>query len=150
MSDIADIKAALAALVGAVSGVARAYAYPPRNLPLSDLPAAALFTGPGQYDSATLGRMSRIERRTFLLRLYVAPIAQGIDGELEKVVEPFLRTIPAALDGRLGLDDPDTGDPLPWVQQVTAQNDQGVSVLQYAGESFLGAEFRVEVETYVT
>lgn len=149
MSDIADIKTALQTILASVDGINRTYAYPPRSVPVSDLPAAVVFTGPAQYDNQVLGRMNRLETRTFLVRVYVKPIAAGIDGEAEQAVEPFLRSVPAAFQNRLGLPGED-GKDLPFVQQATASSDQGVRVMEHNGDNFLGAEVRIEVETYVT
>lgn len=150
MSTITQIKESLAAVVAGVSGIRQSLAYVPRSLPPGDLPVSVIFTGPGRFTPAVLGRANRLETRTFLVRVYVKPIAQGLDGEAEKAAEPFLRSLPAAFDGREGLIDPGSGEYLAWVQQVTNIGDQGIAVLNLGGEAYVGVELRLEVETYVT
>jgi hypothetical protein len=141
----------MALIAGTISDLRRAMDYSPRSLPPGDLPAVIIFTGPARYDIVVLGARGEtmLETRTYLARLYGAPIALGIDGEAEQQVEPFLRSLPAAFEGRLGLPHPTTGEELAWVQQVTVVGDNGIGVLTHNGDQFLGIEFRIEVETYV-
>lgn len=150
MSTVAQVKVRLADILNNVAGLRKAYAYSPRSLPPTDLPAVLVFTGPARYDNVTLARGNMIlETRAYLLRLLVQPVAIGIDGEAEMQVETFLRTIPAAVDDQLGLPHPTSGVELDYVQQVTALGDNGIGVFVHNGDEYMGAEFRIEVETYV-
>lgn len=140
MGDMADIKASLAAIIGEVEGVKRAYAYAPASLPPGNLPAAVIMTGKAVYERQ--GYLSDPNpERTFVVLLYVKLTGQGIDGEGERLCDPFFERIAAALAAhpRLELDS---------VLLATLKNDSGVVKMTYsdAGESYLGASFEILVE----
>jgi hypothetical protein len=138
LADISDIKTALADVLADVSGVSRSYAYAPASLPPGDLPATVVFTGQAEYSRS--GYQTAVSPdRTFTINLYVQPMGQGIDGEAERLLEPFLSSIPTALAAqpRLGLAE---------VWLVTLQRDSGAAVLTLAGEQYIGASFTVLVE----
>ena len=86
---VATVKARLAAIQATISGVNRAYAYGPASLPPGDLPAFVNFTGAGTPNLEVFGRENNRESRIYLMRLHVKPVGQGIDGEIERLVEPF-------------------------------------------------------------
>jgi hypothetical protein len=92
------------------------------------------------------------------MRLYVKEIQQGIDGEVERLVEPFLTRVRQAFAARPGLSDP--GDPttdpvqlsgpgLAGVYRSRLLGDSGISVLTYGNGvndiQYAGIEFRVNV-----
>lgn len=137
-SEIADIKNALQSILAAVEGVNRAYAYAPASLPPGDLPAAIPFTGQAQYSRSGY-QTNPSPDRTFTINLYGKQVGQGIDGEAERLLEPFLERIPAALaaNPRLGLEN---------VWLATLQRDSGVVVLTFAEEKYIGVAFTVLVE----
>jgi len=143
---VATVKERLAVIQRQVPGVARAYAHAPGVLPPGDLPAFLNFTGPAVQDWLTLGASYGSESRTYIMRLFVAPLGQGIDGEIERKCEPFFESVRdtfASAPG-FGLDAIDSQ--LPWVEAIFS-GDQGVSVLAHGGEQFAGIESRVTIRT---
>ncbi len=141
------VKTRLADIGLAASGVKRAYANAPQSLPDSDLPILAIFTGPATL--APLGQTLAEEIRTYLPRLYVAPVQAGYSGEAEKKVEPFLTSIRAVYLSHPLLGNGAKDSALPFVTRAAWGGDGGVMVLPYAGQNYIGAEFRVIVTSLV-
>lgn len=140
MSNNADIKTALANIMAGVSGIKRSFAYAPASLPAGDLPAAVVFSGKAIYKRQGY-QTSPTPDRTFMVMLYVKPLGQGIDGEAERLCDPFFDRIPAAIAAspRLGLDS---------VMLSTLKTDSGAARLSYNGQvdAYLGASFEIFVE----
>jgi len=137
---IADIKTSLAAIIGEVEGVKRAYAYAPASLPPGNLPAAVVLTGKAIYQRQ--GYLSDPNPdRTFTVLLYVKQTGQGIDGEGERLCDPFFERIAAALAAHPRLD-------LDSVLLATLKSDSGVVKMTFseAGETYVGASFEILVE----
>lgn len=145
---IADVKERLASIVLETPGIKRAYACAPQSLPDSDLPLVVIFTGVSIWSTISDGLAE--ETRTYLIRLYVAPIQSGYDGEAERRVEPYLDTLRAAILKHPHLGNSLTGETLPGVRECVYNGDTGIAVLPYAGQNYLGAELRVNVSTFVT
>lgn len=144
---VSTVKSRLATIALAVSGVKRAYANAPQSLPDSDLPILVVFTGAATY--TPLGETLAEETRTYLLRLYVAPVQAGYDGEAESRVEPFLTSARAKYLSHPLLGNGAKDSALPFVTRAAWGGDGGVMVLPYAGQNYIGAEFRVNVTTLV-
>lgn len=144
---VSTVKTRLADIGLTISGVKRAYANAPQSLPDSDLPILAIFTGSATL--APLGQTLAEEIRTYLLRLYVAPVQAGYDGEAEKKVEPFLTGARAVYLSHPLLGNGAKDSTLPFVTRVAWGGDGGVMVLSYAGQNYIGAEFRVNVTSLV-
>lgn len=144
---VSTIKTRLTTIALAVSGVKRAYVNAPQALPDSDLPILAVFTGPATY--TPLGETLAEETRTYLLRLYVAPVQAGYDGEAESKVEPFLTSVGATYRSHPLLGNGTKDSALPFVTRAAWGGDGGVMVLPYAGQIYIGAEFRVNVTSLV-
>jgi hypothetical protein len=132
--DVKAIKAQVAQVQAGIAGVKTTFATAPAKLNKMDLPAFVNFTGEASYRAAGYGRPG--VRRTFLMRLYVAPIAHGLPGEVESLVEPFFERVMTAFAAA-----PALGESL-----ATLTGDGGVAVFEYAGGEYLGVEFRLEVE----
>lgn len=141
MSTVAEVKAALAALLATVSGVQRAQAYAPRNITAADLPMALAFTGPAQYGSVGADTDIDVPARTYVVRIYVTPTAAGVSGEAEQAVEPFLSSVPAAIAAKPTLNRV--------VLRARVVSDTGCIVLRYQDQEYLGVEFRIEVTDVV-
>lgn len=142
---ISQIKTRLAEIARTVSGIKRAYANAPQSLPDSDLPLIIPMTG-----AATLTRMGENlaeETRLFLIRLYVVPIQAGFDGEAERKVEPFFDSVRNAYLSHPLLGNGAKDSALPFVIRSAWNGDGGVMVLPYAGQNYLGAEFRLSLTT---
>lgn len=140
MSNNADIKTALANTMAGVAGIKRSYAYAPASLPPGDLPATVVFTGKAVYKRQGY-QTNPTPDRTFMVMLYVKPLGQGIDGEAERLCDPFFERIAAAIaaNPRLGLDS---------VLLATLKIDSGAARLSYNGQNdaYLGASFEIFVE----
>lgn len=127
-----------------IAGVKRAFAQPPTSLNRLDLPAFANFTGPAQHNWVILGSDTDQETRTYLMRLYVAAIQQGVaPGEAERLCEPFFPLVQTVFSARPGLEQ------LTGVQVAALLGDSGVTVLTLGGDQFVGIEFRLQVTEYV-
>lgn len=134
---VSTVRAAIAQVAGSISGVKRAFAYAPASLVATDLPVAVVFTGPATYLERGYGVEG--ETREYLLRLYVAAVQQGLSGDAESLCIPFFAAVRAAFPpgARLGR--------LSGVLEARLTGDQGVSILPFLNQPYLGIEFRVEV-----
>lgn len=148
MTTIELIKQRLAEIGGSVPGVTRAYAEAPQALPPADLPLMLVLAG-GVSGFTVLGETLAEENRNFKLRLYVAPIGQGYDGDAEKQVEPFLTEVRDTFVAHPALGNSLAGGVIPFVEKMTWLGDSGIAVVPFGGENFLGAEFNVSVRTVV-
>lgn len=146
---VATIKPRLAVIQAGITGVKRAFAQAPGSLPPGDLPLFANFTGAARHNWQIIGHDQDLETRNYLMRLYVRPVGQGIDGEAERLCEPFFVSVRDAFASRPGLGLGVAGSHLAGVQQAVFLGDSGVSVLRYSGQDFIGIEFRLEVNEYV-
>lgn len=147
MTTMLQIRQRLAEIQRSVPGVRRAYAFAPQSLPESDLPLFCTFSG-----SATvtpLGETLLEETRTWLMRLYVKPVQAGYDGEAEKAVDEYLLSVRDAFLSHPLLGNGTKDSALPFVEKAVWLGDSGIQVLPYAGQNYLGAEFRVNIVSIV-
>ena len=135
-------------LVTGIAGVVRAYAQGPAVLPESDLPAFVNFTGP-ILSMQSLGGTLYLERRQFNCRLYVTPVQSGINGEAERQVEPLIEASMRCFLKHTSLGDGNPDDLIAGIYIFKYLGDTGVTVLRYAGQDYLGVEFRVTVEAVI-
>ncbi len=140
-----QIRQRLAEIQASVTGIKRAYVRAPQALADSDLPAFCTFAGAATLTALSDGLAE--ETRTWLMRLYVTPILSGIDGEAEKVVEEFLIQV-----RNVFLKHPQLGKGvkdavLPFVEKTVWLGDNGIQILPYAGQNYLGIEFRLNIVT---
>jgi len=137
-----NIKTRLAAIAATVSGIQRTYAEAPASLPDADLPILIPFAGPATFIkiAETLGE----ETRTFQLRLYVVHKQAGYPGEAEKTVEPFLTSVRDVFLAHpmLGLGQ---NAQLAFIEKSTFLGDSGIVVLPFAGEDYVGTEYKIAV-----
>lgn len=148
MTTIDQIRERLAEIQAAVVGVKRVYTRAPQALADSDLPAFCTFAGGSVITPISETLIE--ETRTWLMRLYVKPILQGIDGEAEKSVETFLVSVRNVFLSHPLLGKGAKDSVLPWIEKVTWLGDSGIQVLSYAGQNYLGIEFRLAITTIVT
>lgn len=110
----------------------------PNSIPPSDLPFFGNFTGQAAYGRQQ-GSDLDIVTRSYTMRLFVAELGQGIPGEIERLCEPFFESVRDKFDGLPRLDN------LNGVRDAKILSDSGAGVLQYAGETFIGIEFKLQV-----
>ncbi|RJR09993.1 hypothetical protein C4588_04190 [Candidatus Parcubacteria bacterium] len=134
---ITQIRAKLAQIQSSINGIKRVYEYAPMSLAPSDLPAFVTFIG--TVIPRFIGEQLIEETRSFLMRLYVIPIQSGIDGEAEKAVEPFMGSVRDAFLSHPALYN------LEFVRQVNWLGDGGIQILSYAGENYIGVEFKISI-----
>ena len=134
---IPETKAALAAVLATATGIVRAEAYAPRSIAAADLPCALVFTGPATYDDYGPDPNARRVTRTYTVRVYVTPIAGGLNGEAEAAVEPFFDAVRDVLAASPTLNRT--------VLQARLLRDNGVQVFNYAGSDYLGCELQAQV-----
>lgn len=136
---VVTVKTRLATIQAAITGVKRAYAQAPLSLPDSDLPCFVNFTGAATHESRVGGADVDAETRQYLMRLFIKKSGQGIDGEAERLCEPFFDLVRDTFMARPGLEQ------LNSVQLARLLGDSGVNALVYAGEQYIGIEFRLQV-----
>jgi len=90
------------------------------------------------------------ETRTWLMRLYVKPILQGIDGEAEKAVEPYLTSVRNVFLSHPLLGKGTKDWTLNWLEKAVWLGDSGIQVLGFAGQNYLGIEFRLSLTVIVS
>lgn len=140
---VSDVKARLAEIQLTIAGIKRAYVNAPASLPHADLPLFVNLIGAATY--TPLGETLYEETRAYIMRMYVKPFAQGIDGEAEAAVEPYLTAARDVFLSHPHLGNGTAGNTLDWVTGVQYQGDFGIAILPFANEQFLGAEFRLNV-----
>lgn len=144
---MSDVRQRLAEIQSGIVGVRRAYVWAPQSLADTDLPAFCTFAGPATVNSTSETFVE--ETRTWLMRLYIKPVLQGIDGEAEKAVEPFLERVRDAFLSHPLLGKNIRDSVLPWIRKTAWLGDSGIQVLSYAGQNYLGSEFRLNVTKIV-
>jgi hypothetical protein len=145
---MSDIRERLADIQKMVSGVKRAYVWAPQSLADSDLPAFCTFAGPAVI--TPISEMLVEETRTWLMRLYVKPVLQGIDGEAEKAVEPYLTSVRNVFLSHPLLGKGTKDSTLNWLEKAVWLGDSGIQVLGFAGQNYLGIEFRLSLTVIVS
>lgn len=136
-----------AILLANVTGLKASYQRAPFSLPESDLPANVNLLGPLD-DVSNRGPGIDLITRTIYVRFYCAHIQQGVSGDAESTVIPFLSSVPPVLRARTSLNTGTKGTGVPGLLEATYQGvkDGGISVLpSYSGDQYLGVEFRLRV-----
>lgn len=133
---VQTVKAKLAEIEAAITGITRAYAQAPHALTTADLPAVVNFLGAAEYDFLTVGKVTR-EKRTYLVRVYVAPVSSGAAYEAEKLCEPFFARLRDALGNAHTL--------AGLVSDARLTADGGVQVFGHGNVDYIGIEFRLLV-----
>lgn len=144
---IVQIRQRLAEIQQTITGVKRVYVWAPQALADSDLPSFCTFVGPA--GTTPLGETLIEETRAWMMRLYVKPIQQGIDGEAEKAVDGFLTSVRDVFLAHPLLGSGVKDSALPFVEKAVWQGDGGVQVLAYAGQNYVGVEFRLNLTVIV-
>jgi hypothetical protein len=141
-AELSDIAAQLAVEEATVTGVTKAFSLSdiPNKLVSGFLPCFINVPGPATYEA--YGGHNVMERRTWRLMLYVCPIAVPSDVATKaQVVEPFFRDVVAVFAGAQQLSG-ESGVEFTWIG-----SDDGLDVLEYAGDLFAGIEFQMEAVT---
>jgi hypothetical protein len=152
MNSITDVKTRLSEIQAAISGVRKAFVDAPPSIVEADLPLCMNFSGPATNDYEIFGDGEALQARDYTMRLYVTPIQAGESGEAEKAVEGFLPLVYGAFFSRPGLSSATAGhtSPLAGVVNSFILSDSGVTVLPFAGASFLGIEFKLRVRENIS
>lgn len=131
---VATVKTALATIQGDVLGL-KAYAQGP--LSLSDLPCIVNFTGAAQYDASQSDAVEMTRR--YIMRLFIREVGQGIDGEAERLAEPWFPAVLNCFAARRRLGN------TAYVRTSRLLSDSGLQVSIYAGVQYLAIDFVIEV-----
>lgn len=134
--------------VTGITGVKRAYAEAPQSIPESDMPLFVNLTGP-TLSFMSLGANYYLESRQFNCRLFVATIQEGIDGEAERKVEPFIEPSMKRFLKARSLSNGNADDLIPGISAVRYLGDSGITVFTFNKQRFLGVEFRVAVDAVI-
>ena len=140
-STIAQVIDRLAELQEAVDGVKNAYGHNqnPDALKAAMLPAFLTVQGRGEPFYQTYGRTAAIEVRDFRMLLYVCPVTQPSDvAKQADRVEPFHDRVRAKFQTDLDLSGLTITD-------SEFKGDNGLEVLEYAGEFYAGIEFTITI-----
>ena len=107
---IADVIAALQTVHAGIAGVVSAPTQYPTALNTNDLPMILVFPGQGSSSQEAMNSLRR-QDRTYLVRCYVDPVAQGIRDEnvqlaialLQRCIEAYINPATIALIDSGGL-----------------------------------------------
>lgn len=125
-----------------VTGIKAAYERAPLSLPEDKLPCCVIITGPTD-DITQSGPGLDMVTRSFFVRIYAAHVEQGVSGDAETIVLPFLASVPPILRGNTSVNS------VPYVLESAflGAKDGGIVVLpSYSGDQYLGVEFRLRVK----
>ena len=128
----------------------RANAEAPMSLADTDLPTWILFVGAGTYPvppDQTVERLTK-ETRDILCCLYVNLTQAGIDGEAERVVEPYIDYARSLIQSHPLLYDGNISDIVPGIMRAYLVRDDGIVVLPYGGpiQKYDGLRFVIRIE----
>jgi len=141
MSTIAETVAALQILHAGINGVASAPTAMPSNLDQIDLPIALVWPGEATWTLHAIGLHH--QDRTYIVRVFVAPVAQGVAGPDEGYQECM--TLMEAF-GQAYIDDPTLGDVVDHIEDIA---DSGVSgggmELGWGNTAYWGFVFRIRI-----
>lgn len=131
-----DVVAALQSLHAAIAGVATAPIAMPASLNTADLPCVLVWPGTATWRQQAVG-LRRLERE-YIVRCYVAPVAQG------KGVDEGWQAALALLDafGQAYENDIALGG---MVDQIASVVDMGLGVHVFAGIAYHGFEYRLKI-----
>lgn len=157
--DLKDIKRAFAGMLATLYNLdpltelptaqhMKAYAQAPMSLAENDLPVWIVFTGAASYPNPPDQTVDRLvkETRDFLCCLYVCQTQQGIDGEAERKVEPYLDYARNLFQSHPLLYDGNISDIVPGIMRAFLLRDEGVVVLPFGNQKYVGLRFSVRIE----
>lgn len=129
----------------------KAFPQAPFSLAEQDLPLWVLFTGPATYPvppDQSQGRLA-IETRDFTAVLYVAISQSGVDGEAERLVQPYVDNARDIIQSHIQLWDGVTADRVPGIQRAFLIRDSGINGNLIYGQpnpKYVGISYTVRVE----
>lgn len=128
----------------------KAFAQAPMSLSETDLPTWVVFTGGASYPNPpdqTIDRLAH-ETRDFTCCMYGAYVQQGIDGEAERTVEPYLDYARNLFQSHPLLYDGNISDIVPGIMRAYLIRDDGIMVLPYGNPAsrYAGLRFIVRIE----
>jgi len=143
-------KTALAALLGAITGVTKVHEDRPAALQPRELPAFVLVPGPARYAQRARGDNSVTVTRRWYARLYVTESTKGREFEAERAVDPFLtRVVDQLAQYPVVILSGGTAFSL----SLDGGGDRGiVAPMPYADKDYAGSQFEFDTvtEEYVT
>lgn len=128
----------------------KAFAEAPMSLSETDLPTWILFTGAASYPNPpdqTVDRLTK-ETRDFQCCLYVCLTQAGVDGEAERLVEPYIDYARNMIQSHPLLYDGNLADVVPGIQRAYLVRDEGIVVLPYNNQKYDGLRFTIRIEGY--
>jgi hypothetical protein len=159
--DIKAIKTELAGMLATLSTLdpltglptaqhLRANAQAPMSLSETDLPTWIIYTGAASYPNPpdqTVDRLAK-ETRDFACCLYVQLTQAGIDGEAERLVEPYIEYSRNLFQSHPLLYDGNISDRVPGIMRAFLLRDEGVVVLSYGNpvQKYDGLRFVLRME----
>jgi hypothetical protein len=137
-----SVKTRLALLQEYIPVIRKEYAQAPEMINVSDMPLFINLTGRGNPDYVSEGDFHNLETRIYSMRLYVLPVALGIPGEGERLVEPLIETINTFFSAR-----PSLGG-LENIFTAYLIGDSGIIQLPYqaGGDLYIGCDFTLQVK----
>jgi hypothetical protein len=135
----------LAYLMATVTGTKKAYSRAPMSVPDDKLPAAIILTGAARPTGKSTPGITELVR-SYRCRWYVAHIQQGVTGEAETNVLPYLTGGLAIFLAHPALGKGTANSQVPFVMDAVYKGDSGVTVLSdFAGQQYLGVEFNLDI-----
>lgn len=128
----------------------KAFAQAPFALAEQDLPLWVFFTGPATYPVPPPQAVDRLYRETrdFTAAFYVTIAQSGVDGEAERVVEPYVDSARNLIQSHIQLWDGVDADRVPGIMRTFLVRDTGIGTLIYgqAVPKYNGISYTVRVE----
>lgn len=126
---------------------ATAYRYIPRSLDAAELPAFVILPTDGRTRRPQAD--SEETSRVYAVRMYVAPLSQGIENELEEYAESWVDDVRLFLNKKPRLEDVNN-DPLNDIVSALSETDGGMVAANYpigvdGSPVYLMIEWRVTV-----
>ncbi len=136
---IATTIAALQTLHAAVAGIESAPTEYPAVIDTAELPLVLVWPGPAQWAQHTAGLGLQRQERTYLVRVFVQPTAQGegTDEGLQRAI-PILQAM-----GTAYLEDITLNGAVDQIRNGFA--DGGLDNLIYGAQSYRGFEFTLQI-----
>ena len=90
---IKAVRRAIQTHVKTLSGIRRSETVMPDTINTADLPLAVTYTGRGVWTGLTFGEHGNQQTRTYVVRVYVEPIGQGVTDERYTAAEELMQTV---------------------------------------------------------
>ncbi len=142
---LTTVRNAICAKLLTVAGIHSAPTRMPASINSGDCPLALVLPGPCSWSQEAIGLQKQL--RTWIVRVYVKPVAQGQPVEEGFAdCEPILQALATAL-----LNDPTLGDTVDTLQIKENQlTDNGIGDYTFGDVHYVGFEMRVPIKESYT